>query len=436
LILVSLYGGIGPIVKPFMVQDGIFFQFTNRVETMYQTIFGPVGGGQPNPGLPHMFLETERRPYPACACTALRSTIVGILPFIGLYVAVYGGQFTAVGRVVLGGIAGAIPGAKLNFVYAFFMCDAHVTVGSLETCRAFDDPVASAVLLALFGSMLCVRSLRISLVILLVSVGMTLFVLVALALPGDLRAFLVRPQVIIALFGSCILLAIMLGVSPVYYTRSRLLTGSLASLLGAGMLITSAWGYVEVDIFDPVWTGAPEGWPMPLFAWIALSLMFLWVQFGRRGAQVRNMNVEDQTNAWDNEGMKEYKFSRSGSLPDVPAAAQSSNSGAMPLLGDQNGSSGSGMPDSQPRGLGLRRGNSLSSMGGMDTEASVPDLQKLEREARIEMRQKEESTLIRCLKRCLQRHRRMITPIYRPWSRDCWRRTRTGGWQRSTCGLA
>jgi hypothetical protein len=400
LILVSIYGGMGPIVKPYMVQDGIFYQFSNRVETMYQTIFGPVTGGQPKPGLPHMVLESDHRPFPSCACTALRSTIVGILPFIGLYIAVWGGQFTAVGRVIMGGIAGAIPGAKLNFVYAMFMCDAHATVGSLETCRAFNDPVASSVLLALFGSMLCVRSLRVSLVVLLVSVGMTALVLVALALPGDIRSFLVRPQVIMALIGLSIILAIVLGISPVYYSRSRLLTGSLASLLGAGMLVTAAWGYVEVDIFDPVWTGAPEGWPLPLFAWIASSLVFLWIQFWRRGAQVRHLDLAEQSNAWDNEGMKEYKFSRSGSLPDVPAIAGSTSAmAAAPLLGDpispaRNGSLGMAGADGQPRGIGLKRSaNSLASMAGMDTEASVPDLQKLEREALMEMRQVQESRL-------------------------------------------
>ena len=48
-------------------------------------------------------------------------------------------------RVLVGAIAGALPGARLNLVHFVLLCDAAPSNANLRMCTAVDDPMASAV---------------------------------------------------------------------------------------------------------------------------------------------------------------------------------------------------------------------------------------------------------------------------------------------------
>jgi hypothetical protein len=402
LILVALYGGMGPVVKPYMVKDNIYDEFQQRVETMYTTIFGPVTGVAAMPALPHMFVDgSAHEGYPSCRCSPFRPLAMYLLPVLAVYIAGWGGQMTAIARAVIGGLAGVICGARLNVAYAVFGCDVRPDVKWLETCRAIDDPIASAILLGLFGVMLCVRSLRFALFPLVTTSVMTLHCILVIALPVGARLVLVRPMFLVGVFGICVCAVVVLIVTPAFTRYSYAVTGTLSAFMGSGLLVAAIWGIQDVDIYDPLWTGAEEGMPMPFALWTVFSGIFLIpvVQvFSRAYSRVVDANGEvsegEGSNVWECEGLAEERFYRRKTLPYSPEPAPRTNSTGpdsngggtlpVPLLEDQQTADGA-----PTQGLGsLRSTGSLANMSGSDRQMSVPDMSKLAEEALREERQR------------------------------------------------
>jgi hypothetical protein len=314
---------------------------------------------------------------------------------------------TAISRSVIGGLAGVIAGARFNLAYAMVGCDVRPDVKWLETCRAIDDPIASGILLGLFGVMLSVRSLRFALFPLVTTSVMTAHCLCVIALPVGARLALVRPMFLIGVFGLCVCAVVVLVVTPAFQRYSFAVSGTLSAFMGSGLLVAAIWGMQDVDIYDPLWTGAEEGMPLPFLLWLVLSGIFLTPVFkiARRASLVITVadgEHAEEHNPWECEGLAEERFYRRKTLPYSPEADRSARSriiqdpgsgadpnngskqGAVPLLEDQPTTDGN-----PTQGLGmLRSTGSLANMGGVDTVASVPDMRKLEEEALREERQK------------------------------------------------
>jgi hypothetical protein len=373
--LIAMYGGLGPLVRPFLEADGVFDTFKSRVEGMYLTAFGPVHGDQQLPGRPHMLAPANHCGYASCQCSLIRTVVSVFLPICGLFVAMQGGDFMGTMRVVTGAVAGAIPGAKLNFIYAISLCRWNPKPEGLKYCYAVDDPVASAVLLGLFGAILGAKSIKFTLVMLVAIDAAIALALISLALPVGPRVVLFSMQSIATVLSVTFVLSLGCLCSRIYRTKSRALTTFLSALLGAGMLTVAIWSFEDLDVFDPVWAGSDEGYVAPVLVWLALTVLSVWWQFYGccKGAHA---HAEDRLG--DCEGVREARFHKSNSLPDVRSAELSQT-----LL---NGN-----------GRMMSRENMLGSTGSLanfeeDRMRSVPDLQRLQAEARAaELAQQQQS---------------------------------------------
>merc|ERR1719159_843935 len=184
-----------------------------------------------------------------------------------------------------------------------FACDVRPDVKSLETCRAIDDPVASGILLGLFGVMLSVRSLRFALFPLVTTSVLTAHCLLVIALPVGARMAMVQPIFLIGVFGICVCAVVVLVVTPAFTRYSYAVTGTLSAFMGSGLLVAAIWGMQDVDIYDPLWTGAEEGMQLPLFLLAVFSSIFLIpVLKVFRGAYGRRVVAGEQAedhNVWE-----------------------------------------------------------------------------------------------------------------------------------------
>jgi hypothetical protein len=252
--------------------------------------------------------------------------------------------------------------------------------------------------MGLFGVMLSVRSLRFALFPLVVTSVMTVHCLFVIALPVGARMVLVRPMFLVGIFGLCVCAVVVLVITPAFTQYSYAVTGTLSAFMGSGLLVAAIWGMQDVDIYDPLWTGAEEGMQLPLLIWTVFSGIFLYPLFKifqrAYGTRVVAENGEEHTDVWMCEGLAEEHFYRKKNLPFSPEQDRTQSIGSgngdpnggstlpVPLLEDQQTADGNAT-----KGLGmLRSAGSLAAMSGTTAEMSVPDMRKLEEDALREER--------------------------------------------------
>merc|ERR1719281_1348519 len=132
---------------------------------------------------------------------------------------------------------------------------------------------------------------------------MTVHCLLVIALPVGARMALVRPMFLVGLFGLCVCAVVVLVITPAFTQYSYAVTGTLSAFMGSGLLVAAIWGMQDVDIYDPLWTGAEEGMQLPLFLWTVFSFIFLipvFKVFRRAGARVVAGDGEtaEEHNVW------------------------------------------------------------------------------------------------------------------------------------------